>query len=89
MKNRKPLLRNSHNPICKVARFSFDNSKERLSNNRSAYNKINEMRCSEQFHTTKQKVNQIAMENTVVIVEFVGNVHSDNDLLEKILCQQQ
>lgn len=55
-------------------------------NNRIAYNK---MRWSKQFNTVKQKVNQIAMENAVVIVEVVGNIHADDDLLEKVLCQQQ
>ena len=53
---------------------------------RQAYNK---MRWSKQFNTVKQKVNQIAMENAVVIVEVVGNIHADDDLLEKVLCQQQ
>ena len=35
----------------------------------------------EQFYTTKQQVYQIAMENSVVIIEVMRNIHADNDFL--------
>lgn len=41
----------------------------------------------EQRYTTKQQVNQIAMENSVIIIEVMRNIHANNDFFKKVLCQ--
>lgn len=43
----------------------------------------------EQIYTTKQQIYQIAMENSVVIIEIVRNIHANNYFFEKVLCQYQ
>ena len=44
---------------------------------------------SKQLYFGQKKIGQIAMEYTVVIVEIVRDIHTHNDLFEKILSQQQ
>ena len=44
---------------------------------------------SEQLHPFKQKVDQAAMENAVIVIVVVRNILPDNDLLEEILCEHQ
>ena len=41
----------------------------------------------EQLYTTKQQVNQIAMEDSVVIIEVMRDIHANNDFFEKVFCQ--
>ena len=43
----------------------------------------------EEFDTSEQQIDQAAVEDPVLIVEVVRNVHPDNDLFEKVLCKQQ
>ena len=44
---------------------------------------------SEQFHSSQQQVNQVAVEDAVVVIEIVRHVHSDDNLLEEILGKHQ
>ena len=43
----------------------------------------------EELDTSEQQIDQTAMEDPVLIVEVVRNVHPNNDLFEKVLSKQQ
>ena len=55
----------------------------------NSMNGISMAYCLKQFDTAKQQVCQIAMENAVVIIEVMRNIHANNDFFEKVLCQYQ
>ena len=44
---------------------------------------------SEQIDPFQQEVDQIAVEDAVIIIEMMGNIHSDDDLLEEVAGQLQ
>lgn len=39
---------------------------------------------SKKLNLTKQKIYQIAMVNTIVIVKIMRNIYTDDDLLEEV-----
>ena len=44
---------------------------------------------SEQFYTFQEEINQITVEDAVIIIEVMGNIHSDDDLLEEVTGELQ
>ena len=44
---------------------------------------------SEQFHPVEQQVDQIAVEDTVIVIKVVRHIHTDDDLFEEILGKHQ
>ena len=44
---------------------------------------------SEQIDPFQQEVDPIAVEDAVIIIEMMGNIHSDDDLLEEVAGQLQ
>lgn len=44
---------------------------------------------SEPIYALQQKVDQVEVENTAIIIEIMGHIHSDDDYLEEVIGELQ
>ena len=44
---------------------------------------------SEQIHSLQQKVNQVTVEDAIIVIEIMGNIHPDDDLFEEVAGELQ